>query len=67
MAKELICVKVEPLMKTKIKIVAQREGRSVPDVVRAAFLEYVEKHEDKHSKISADEINQIQLFSNRGE
>ena len=62
MAKESICIKVEPSMKAKIQIIAQREGRGTPDVVRAAMLAYIEKHESKYSKISAEEVNQTQLF-----
>ena len=65
MAKESICVKVEPSMKAKIQIIAKREGRGTADVFRAAMLAYIEKHEDKYSKIRAEEINQMQLFGNK--
>lgn len=65
MAKESICVKVEPSMKAKIQVIAKREGRGVPDVFRAAMLLYIEKHEDKYGKISQEEINQIQLFGDK--
>ena len=60
MAKESICVKVEPSMKAKIQIIAKREGRGTADVFRAAMLLYIEKHEDKYGKITPEEINQIE-------
>jgi 1-aminocyclopropane-1-carboxylate deaminase/D-cysteine desulfhydrase-like pyridoxal-dependent ACC family enzyme len=66
MAKESICVKVESTMKAKIHIIAKREGRGMADVFRSAMLLYTEKHEDKYGKINAEEINQIQLFGDKG-
>lgn len=65
MAKESICVKVEPTMKAKIQIIAKREGRGTADVFRSAMLAYTEKHEDKYGKISPEEINQMQLFGDK--
>lgn len=68
MAKQTICVKVEPSMKAKIQIIAKREGRGVADVFRAAALAYIEKHEDKYGRISANEIKTMELLGNkRGE
>lgn len=60
--KPAICVRVESSMKAKIQIIAQREGRSLADVFKAAALAYIEKHESKYGRISADEINQMELF-----
>ena len=51
MAKELICVKVEPLMKTKIKIVAQNQDD----------LPVWRKRKNKKPMIMIDEI---ELYNN---
>lgn len=48
-------------MKAKILIIAQREGRGSADVFRAAALAYIERHEEKYGRISAEEVNQMQL------
>jgi len=45
MAKQSLCVKVEPAMKAKILIIAGRESRGMADVIRAAALAYIEQHE----------------------
>lgn len=67
MAKEQISVKVEANMKAKIQIIANRESRGAADVLRSAMLAYIENHEDKYGRISADEINQTVLFGDKKE
>lgn len=62
MAKTLISVKVEPEMRAKIDIIAQYNSISYADAVRMALVDYIQKHERQHGRISAEEINQILLF-----